>query len=107
MTVTKCPHCSGVVSIKFELVKTTQPETTPARPPASATSRPTPNGLVPVGGLVTCTRCGQEDLAWQKSNKTGKSYLCLGVIRDGQAYASRREFHQCSARGSWPNTRLT
>lgn len=103
--VSKCPHCSGVVSIKIELAKAIAQTPEPARTAAPNNTRSNPpDGLVPVSGLVACQRCGREDLAWQKSNKTGKNYLCLGVVKNGQAYASRREFHQCPARGSWPNT---
>lgn len=95
------------MSIKFELEKAVSGtssnaigQSAPAKPQTAPTA---PNGLVPVDNLVTCRNCGQENLAWQKS-KLGKPYLCLGVMKDGKAYASRREFHECPARGSWPNT---
>lgn len=100
MMITKCPHCSGVLSVRVELEQPVAANTATPKPTTPTTA---PNGLVPVDNLVTCRRCGRENLAWQKS-KTGKNYLCLGVIKDGQAYASRREFHECTARGSWPNT---
>jgi len=91
-TVTRCPHCAGLISIVIE----TAPPLTPKAPPQQTA----PNGLVPVDSLVKCRSCGDENLAWQKS-KTGKSYLCRGVMKDGRAYASRREFHECPARQTW------
>lgn len=39
------------------------------------------NGLVPVDGLVNCQRCGQDNLAWRKSLKTGFLVrLCRDVL---------------------------
>jgi len=75
MNIVTCPDCGDKHFCKGS-----------AAEPSTTTSSTSP---------VTCRRCGEGNLAWEKS-KLGKWYLCrthLGA--DGKHYANRKEFHKC------------
>lgn len=52
-------------------------------------------GMIEVDRTVTCKRCGDEQVAWVKSAKTGKFYLVAAYLDDGHVIANRFGFHKC------------
>ena len=51
----------------------------------------------------TCKRCGSTDVAWFKSKRTGKPYLCeVFTDSDGDRVSSHRDFHSkyCGVEGA-------
>jgi ribosomal protein S27E len=81
MSAVACPHCGGSLAI---LKAANQPE--PKKPTEAKADLK----------LVTCNRCGEENLCWQES-KNGKFYLCKARIEDGRVIPLRKEFHVCNA----------
>lgn len=55
----------------------------------TATGHPDNNAAEATGNLVTCKRCGDDKLAWKKSAKTGRWYLC-DVLSCGR-WATRQD----------------
>lgn len=59
------------------------------------------NALVEVPNLATCRRCGDSQVAWLKSERTGKFYLvAANVLKDDTGVrfiAQKFNFHRCNA----------
>ena len=80
MSTAACPHCGGSLAILKA-----------ANPAEQERPNERPNTELK---LVTCNRCGEENLCWQES-RSGKFYLAHTRIENGRAIPLRKEFHQC------------
>jgi hypothetical protein len=50
---------------------------------------------VTVERLATCNRCGNSQLAWVVSKRTGKPYLANAYRNGDEITANRIAFHKC------------
>ena len=59
------------------------------------------NAMIPVEKLAKCSRCGDEQVAWVKSAKTGKFYLATAyVVAGGGGFVANKidpHFKHCPA----------
>lgn len=92
-THTICPHCGKPLSIVRAPVTTGLTQATAGF--ATSTPQTQPEQKTQGPKLVTCNRCGEENLCWQES-KNGKFYLCrIRKDPNGQVIPLRKEFHTC------------
>lgn len=49
--------------------------------------------IVPVAKLAVCKKCGDPQVAWLKSEKSGKFYLATAYLAGGQLVANKADPH--------------
>lgn len=60
-------------------------------------------GMVVVRSTATCNRCGDAQVAWVTSKRTGKPYLVAAYRNGDEIVANRLGFHKCG--GGQPDAR--
>jgi hypothetical protein len=85
-----CPHGGQPI-----LLMRTMPE--PRSPDLALAPTPPATKPEPEVKVVSCNRCGEANLAWQKSRTKGTFYLCRTTTVDGKVLPLPREFHACPA----------